>query len=807
MIADPVYDLGYPLTIPPVDPVYDLGYPLTIPPVDPLYDLGYPLTILPVDPVGACSVSGRTDLNLPSPPSYWQPTTSSIVLKRRSPALPSLQASTCIYDREDPGMTAKDNLASLASVTFPFQLSFISQDPIQSDKQQFPYFYRTVPSEKTLYAAIIALLKHFGWMWIGIISSDDDASINALKYIKEMFVESGGCIDFIKIVPSINDYSPERIKDIQYTVEKSTANVILVYGSKNNVYYVEQNARITSIPGKVWIHTAENSFRMLNVANGTFVNGSLHIVMHKKEIPDYIKFVKEVNPARFPPGRTFTTWWDELCANRCPFNPRKRNCTGVESGRVIQYSHCNLRFTAMSYSVYNTVYIVAHALHELYQKTQNERLYDKNKLKFQDLKPWQLHNYLKKVNFTNTLGQEIYFNNDEIPNEYDIYNVVYMADSTIASVNVGNFTYNAPPGKQLIIQKEAIIWEKKFTETPRSVCSESCLPGYRKSVWEGKPVCCYGCMPCPEGEFSNETDKDVCTKCPEDQWPNKQKTACSPMSITFLSYEDPIGVVLTVIAIVFTFISAGVLGIFIKHQNTPIVKANNRDLSYLLLASLMFSFLCCLIFMGRPEQLTCFLQQAIFGITFTISVSSLLAKTFIVVVAFNATKPGNNLRKWVGAKIPKYIVFTSSVIQVLICFLWLVAAPPYSYYNKTSEPGTIIVECNEGSVIAFYTILGYLCMLASVCFIAAFLARKLPDTFNDAKLITFSMLVFFSVWIFFILTSHSAVGTSMVSVEVFAILASSSGLLGCMFAPKCYIILLKPERNRKDHIVKCSLGK
>ncbi|XP_041429842.1 vomeronasal type-2 receptor 26-like [Xenopus laevis] len=419
----------------------------------------------------------------------------------------------------------------------------------------------------------------------------------------------------------------------------------------------------------------------------------------------------------------------------------------------------------------------------------------------------QLHRFLKKVNFTNTMGQQIYFNNDEISSRYDIYNVVYLPNRTIVSENVGSFYSDAPPGKQMAVNEKAIIWENSFSQTPRSVCSGKCPPGKRKSVWEGKPACCYDCLPCPEGEFSNETDVDVCIKCPENQWPNKQKTSCSLMDITFLSHSDPIGITLTVIAIVCFFTSAWVLGIFMKYQNTPIVKANNRDLSYLVLISLMCSFLCCLIFIGRPEQLTCFLQQAIFGITFTISVSSLLGKTFIVVVAFNATKAGNNLRKWVGAKIPKYIVITCSAIQVCICLLWLVISPPYSYYNKDSEPGIIIVKCNEGSVTAFYTILGYLCLLASVCFVAAFLARKLPDTFNDAKLITFSMLVFFSVWIFFILTSHSAKGTSTVAVEVFAILASSSGLLACMFVPKCYIILIKPEQNMKKNMVRGSAVK
>uniref|UniRef100_A0A8C5Q685 G-protein coupled receptors family 3 profile domain-containing protein n=1 Tax=Leptobrachium leishanense TaxID=445787 RepID=A0A8C5Q685_9ANUR len=684
------------------------------------------------------------------------------------------------------------------------QVSFMSQDPLQSDKQQFPFFYRAIPSEKTLYAGIIALLKHFGWTWIGILYPDDDSCINSIKIVKQMIEESGGCVEFLKMIPSINDYSVERIAEINNTISQATSNVILVYGSKNSVYYLEQNVHINSIPGKIWVHTAESSFRMYNQANDTSVNGTLRFIMSKKEVPDYIKFIQDVNPNRFPTGRTFTTWWDELCENRCPFNVRRRNCTGVESGRPILYSHCNLRFTAMSYSVYNAVYAVAHALHEMYQATPlKERLLDPNKLQFQDLQGWKLNQYLKKVYFTNTMGDEIYFKDDEISIGYDIYNTVHLPNGTNIAEKVGTFNHSAPPGKQIKFDKP-IVWENKFikTSTPRSVCCESCRGGKRKSILKGKPVCCYDCLQCPEGQFSNQTDSEVCLKCPEDQWPNEQKTACIQKTVTFLSYEDPIGITLIFIAIFFSFMTAGVLGIFIKYQDTPIVKANNRELSYLLLISLIFSFLCCLIFVERPAQWTCFLRQAIFGITFAISVSSLLAKTLIVVVAFNATKPGKNLRKWIGVKIPKYIVLSCSTIQVLICVLWLIIAPPSSFYNAQSEVGKIIVECSEGSAMAFYTILGYLCILASISFVIAFLARKLPDTFNDAKLITFSMVVFFTVWIFFIPTYLSAKGTATVAVEVFAILASSSGLLGCIFAPKCYIILIKPEKNRKKQLLK-----
>nr|DBA20851.1 TPA: hypothetical protein GDO54_017592 [Pyxicephalus adspersus] len=654
------------------------------------------------------------------------------------------------------------------------QIGFVSQDPLQTNKQKFPDFYRAVPSENTLYDGVIALIKHFGWKWIGIIYPDADSNINAMKIIKNMLDQIGVCIDFTLTVPAINDYSLQRIRQIKYIINKSTANVILVYGSKNDVYYLELNVKITHIPNKIWIHTADYSFRMINHVNDPVVNGSLRFILHKREDPNFIKFVQEVNPSRFPPGRTFTTWWDELCENRCPFNPRRRNCTGVESGRQILYSHCNLRFTGMSYAVYNSVYVLAYALHQLYLETPlNERLLDQRKLTFQDLKHWKLHKYVKKVNFTNRLGDEIYFTGDEIPTWYDIFNAVYLPNYTI------------------LAQK-----------TPRSICSESCLPGYRKSSREGQPVCCYDCLPCPEGQFSNETDATVCMYCPEDQWPNENKTACVPKIVTFLSHEDPIGIALTFIAVLFTISASAVLGIFINYQHTPIVKANNRDLSYLILIALMLSCLCCLFFIERPERVSCFLRQSVFGITFSISISSLLAKTAIVVIAFNATKPGKNLRKWVGAKVLKYIVFMCSLFQVFICFTWIFVAPPSTYKNTESEIGRIILECDKASAIAFYIILGYLCILGSVCFLVAFLARKLPDTFNDAKLITFSMLVFITVWIFFIPTYLSAKGTSTVAVQVFAILASSSGMLGSIFAPKCYIILLKPEQNKKKNVLK-----
>ncbi|XP_073518758.1 vomeronasal type-2 receptor 26-like [Phyllobates terribilis] len=251
-------------------------------------------------------------------------------------------------------------------------------------------------------------------------------------------------------------------------------------------------------------------------------------------------------------------------------------------------------------------------------------------------------------------------------------------------------------------------------------------------------------------------DSEICHKCPDEKWPNEA-----------------------------------------KDEYTPIVKANNRNISFILLLSLKMSLFCVFLFIGRPDDTTCMVRQISIGVTFTVAVSSILAKSIMVSIAFKATRPGSSWRRWMGVTLPNSVVLICSFIQLLNGVIWLSVSPPFQEMDMDTYPGKIIIQCNEGSVVAYYFMLGYMGFLAAVSFVLAFMVRTLPDIYNEAKYITFSMLLFCSVWICAIPVYLSSKGKNMVMVQIFSILASEIGILGCIFFPKCYNIIMRPEMNSR----------
>nr|XP_028560389.1 vomeronasal type-2 receptor 26-like [Podarcis muralis] len=696
--------------------------------------------------------------------------------------------------------------------------------PVMSDKIPGYSFYQMAPQEHQQFAGILSLLLHFKWTWVGVVVMDNDNGERFVQTVLPMFTKSGICFAFVGRIPKVtfvsnSDNILEQGGKVHDEIMASKANVVVLYGESYSmaffrwIPYLKGITQVAmSVKGKVWITTAQMMFIAYSIQrnlNLDMFQGTLSFAIHLNDVEGFQQYVKSQNPSITDGDGFIRDFWQQ--AFGCEFLDSMDNkmegdiCTGEEKLESLPGDLFEMSMTGHSYSIYNAVYAVAHALHVMSAgRLRHRGLVHKRKQKNWSQQFWKLHYFLRSVSFNNTAGDEVSFSeNGEVVFGLDVINWIISSNHSLTRVRVGRMDSQAPPDKAFTIDEDAIMWHSWFNQTqPHSVCTVSCQPGSSKKVKEGKPFCCYNCIPCPEGKISNKEDMNDCNKCSDENYPSENQDVCIPKDINFLSYAEPLGISLAFLALFFALITALVLLTFLKNHNTPIVKANNRILTYILLINLLFCFFCALLFIGQPKNVTCLLRQTAFGIIFSVALSSVLAKTITVVLAFITTKPGSRMRKWVGKRLTSSIVFSCSLLQIGICIVWLATSPPFPDADMHSVTELIILECNEGSVTMFYCVLGYMGFLAIVSFIVAFLARKLPDSFNEAKFITFSMLIFCSVWLSFIPSYLSAKGKYMVAVEIFSILASGAGLLSCIFSPKCYIILLRPELNNRKQLIR-----
>ncbi|XP_053090993.1 extracellular calcium-sensing receptor-like [Pangasianodon hypophthalmus] len=677
----------------------------------------------------------------------------------------------------------------LTKTTGPFNIPVISHGATcecLSNRKDYPFFFRTIASDYYQSRALAYLVKHFGWSWVGAVNSDNDYGNNGMAIFLNAAKEEGICVEYSEKFDRSDTAKIMKVVDI---IKKGTAKVVIIFIAQADMNVLIDQLILKNVTGYQMIGV-ESWITAINLATPASYNvlmGSIGLDVGKLNIGGFADYVvNEFWETDFP------------CLNtEGNISQTEYNCSRYEE--IIPFKNYNEDISELRYAnnIYSAIYAVAYSLHSLLRCKEIQSC-EKDKI----IQSWQVVESLKKVNFTTKAGDHIWFDSTgATAAKYDVVNWQQGFGGEVQFKVVGYYDASLPSGQQFVLNAEDIVWAGENREKPRSVCSESCPPGTRKAAQKGRPVCCYDCIPCAEGEISNQTDSNNCEQCPGEYWSNADRNKCVLKVIEFLSFTEIMGIILVFFSLFGAAITVLVGILFIIKKDTPIVRANNSELSFLLLFSLTLCFLCSLTFIGRPSEWSCMLRHTAFGITFVLCISCVLGKTVVVLMAFRATLPGSNVMKWFGPLQQRLSVLAFTLIQVLICVLWLINSPPLPYKNMNYFKEKIILECNLGSAIGFWAVLGYIGVLAFLCFVLAFLARKLPDNFNEAKFITFSILIFCAVWITFIPAYVSSPGKFTVAVEIFAILASSFALLFCIFTPKCYIILFKPELNTKKNMM------
>lgn len=288
---------------------------------------------------------------------------------------------------------------------------------------------------------------------------------------------------------------------------------------------------------------------------------------------------------------------------------------------------------------------------------------------------------------------------------------------------------------------------------------------------------------------------DQCLSCDTNkEWSQKGSSSCIPKELQYFSWQDSFAVVLLMFSALGILLALLVSALFLHQRDTPVVKAAGGPLSQAILFSLVISYISAMLFVGKPNSLQCKARQVLFGMSFTLCVSCILVKTLQILLAFQVNP---ELQVVLRKLYQPYVIITVCMaLQAATCICWLVLKTPFN--SILNQETSLLEHCHEGSYLAFGVMLGYIALLAFVCFISAFKGRKLPQQYNESKFITFSMLLYLISWLLFVPVYVTTSGVYLPAVEMVVILISNYGILSCHFFPKCYIIFFKKEQNTKN---------
>ncbi|XP_039261504.2 extracellular calcium-sensing receptor-like isoform X3 [Styela clava] len=744
------------------------------------------------------------------------------------------------------GPTSSDNSVAVANILGVFdipQISYGSTSRTLSDKVNYNSFLRTIPNDNEQATAIADLLAYYNWTWVGAIAGDDEYGRPGITKFKEEAGNRGICVEFVEYISK--GMKDHEIHEVAEKIQNFNATVFVLFSSGGHLTRLVAKLKELGVRDKIWVASeAWATSRKMLETGGSIMHGTLGITTRGGPMKGFREFLESVSPSTQPTNPFITEFWEKTFHCACmsdvctaPKASRKKReievttslppCTGdedfssVPDNPYLQWTESELE---KSYTAYLAVYAIAHALQNIRSCINGSGLMKDGKCPdISTLEPWQLLSYLKQVEFQSPGLDEMFgFDSNGDPNAtYKLVSWVPVPNGTskddVEFVHVGN--YSKKKSNPWSLNTGAIFWHDgngtQTSEIPISICSYPCEPGFYRVKLASD--CCHKCIPCPIGEYSNYTNADVCNKCHITEMANENRTHCVPKPEDYMKWDDAYGITFACLSTLGVALTLFTAGIFFWKRQTPIVKATNVEISFLLFLSLIFCFATPFIYIEKPQDWTCRGRQISFILSFTFCVASILVKTLRVLTAFQTTMPLNFRKRsrWLGEHLQILVVLLVALVQVAICVTWLVVDPPdvkvdydidtgiqqnYPRVTETDPFDRILVVCDPGSLALMICSQAYLAILALIAFILAFRARKLPENFNEAKFITFSMLIFFIVWLSFIPAYLSTTGVMKTAVYCIGILASTFGILGCIFFPKLYIILISPERNTTERV-------
>lgn len=664
------------------------------------------------------------------------------------------------------------------------QIAYSATSMDLSDKSLYKYFMRVVPSDMQQARAMVDIVKRYNWSYVSAIHTEGNYGESGMEAFKDMAAKEGICIAHSdKIYSNAGEQSFDKLlQKLRGHLPK--ARVVACFCEGMTVRGILMAMRRQRLVGEFLLVGSDGWADRYDVTDGyqKEAAGGITIKLKSAYVTWFDDYYLNLKPDANLRNPWFPEFWQHRFQCRLKGHPQEstaynRTCTWRESLR-----HQYAQDTKMGF-VINAIYSMAYGLH-----TMQQTLCPGYKGLCENMRPIdgrKLLDFLMKTNFTGVSGEAILFDqNGDSPGRYEIMNFKQIREDEYAYIHVGSWDQGG------LKMNDEEIWSNN-SEIIQSVCSEPCQKAQIKVIRKGEVSCCWTCTPCKENEFV--FDEYTCRACELGSWPTDDLTGCERIPVQYVRWGDPEPIAAVVFACLGLMATLFVTSVFIKFWDTPVVKSSSRELCYIILAGICLGYLCTFSLIAKPHIVYCYLQRLGIGLSPAMSYSALVTKTNRIarILAGSKKKICTKKPRFMSACAQLVIAFLLILLQLGIIVALLIIEPPQVIYDYPSIREVHLI-CNL-TTLGVVAPLGYNGLLILSCTFYAFKTRNVPANFNEAKYIAFTMYTTCIIWLAFVpiyFGSNYKIITMCFSVSLSATVA-----LCCMFVPKVYIMLAKPEKN------------
>ncbi|XP_034441512.1 glutamate receptor, metabotropic 6b isoform X2 [Hippoglossus hippoglossus] len=678
------------------------------------------------------------------------------------------------------------------------QISYASTAPELSDKSRYEFFSRVVPPDSYQAQAMVDIVKAMGWNYVSTLASEGNYGESGVDAFLQISREAGGvCIGQSIKIPREPRHG-EFDKIIKRLMETSNARGVIIFANEDDIKRVLQAAKIANLTGH-FLFVGSDSWGAKSSPiqdQEEVAEGAVTILPKRASIDGFDQYFSTRSLENNRRNIWFAEFWEDdfkckLTRPGIKYEPGRRKCTGEE--RISQDSQYEQEGKVQF--VIDAVYAMAHALHSMHIDLCPGFMGVCEKM--DPVEGQMLLQYIHSVSFNGSAGTGVMFNeNGDAPGRYDIFQYQLSNVSNPGYKDIGQWT------NQLRLNAEEMQWSGGDRKVPESVCSFPCESGERKKMVKGVP-CCWHCEFCDGYQYL--LDEFSCDMCPFDMRPFKNRTGCQDTPIIKLEWSSPWAIIPVFLAILGILATTGVIVTFIRFNDTPIVRASGRELSYVLLTGIFLIYLITFLMIAEPSVPVCAFRRLLLGLGMCISYSAMLTKTNRIYRIFEQGKKSVSPPKFISPTSQLIITFILISVQLLGVFIWFGVMPPHTIidYEEQKPPNPElargVLKCDM-SDLSLILCLSYSIVLMITCTVYAIKSRGVPETFNEAKPIGFTMYTTCIVWLAFVpIFFGTAQSTEKMFIQTTTLTVSMSlsatVSLGMLYIPKVYVIIFHPEQN------------